>query len=142
MILSFVSEHFHLEQRIKYDKLIKSDYDSSNNPYLLQCTTHTSLKYHRGIMKYIVSVSKTYIHRGNHKHKSDTKKRWHIYYYEDDIFKTERVNFLQAIYYMTQKRKRIKLYCQNCGNLFLGLVKSRREKLECPNCEPEAGENE
>ena len=87
-------------------------------------------------MKYIVSVSKTYIHRGNHRHKSDTKKHWHIYYYDEEgIFKTQRVNFLQALYYMTQKRKRLKYICTECGSLFLGLVKSKREKIECPYCE-------
>ena len=86
-------------------------------------------------MKYIVSVSKTYIHRGNHRHKSDTKKHWHIYYYDEEgNFKTERVNLLQALYYMTQKRKRIKMICAECGSLFLGLVKSKREKVECPYC--------
>ena len=85
-------------------------------------------------MKYIVSVSKTYIHRGHHRHKSDTKKHWHIYYYEEGNFKTERVNFLQALYYMTQKRKRLKYICTECGSLFLGLVKSKREKVECPYC--------
>jgi len=86
-------------------------------------------------MKYIVSVSKTYIHRGYHRHKSDTKKYWHIYYYDEEgNFKTERVNFLQALYYMTQKRKRIQYICTECGILFLGLVKSKREKVECPYC--------
>jgi len=35
-------------------------------------------------MKYIVSVSKTYIHRGNHRHRDSTKKHWHIYYYDEE----------------------------------------------------------
>lgn len=88
-------------------------------------------------MKAIVSVSKTYIHRGNHIHKSQTKKRWHIYYYDEEgKFKTEKVNFLQALYYKTQKRHRIRGVCQNCGQTWLFFVKSRREKLKCPNgCE-------
>lgn len=93
------------------------------------------MKYHRGIMKYIVSVSKTYIHRGNHRHKSDTKKRWFIYYYEDDVFKTKQVSFLQAMYYKTKKHKRIKYVCIECGNMFLGFVKSAKDELECPYCE-------
>jgi len=93
------------------------------------------VKYHRGIMKYIVSVSKTYIHRGNHKHKPSTKKHWHIYYYKDEQFKTKRVSLLYAIYYKTQKRKRIKYICTECGNFFMGLVKSSKEELDCPYCE-------
>ena len=86
-------------------------------------------------MKYVVSVSKTYIHRGNHRHKSDTKKRWFIYYYEDGNFKTKQVSLLEALFYKTQKYKRIKYVCVECGNFFMGLVKSSREKLDCPYCE-------
>ena len=86
-------------------------------------------------MKAIVSVSKTYIHRGNHWHRSKTKKRWHIYYYDEDgNFKTEKVNWLQAMYYKTQKRHRLRRVCQNCGRMWIYFVKSRREKLKCPNC--------
>ena len=86
-------------------------------------------------MKYIVSVSKTYIHRGNHKHRDSTKKRWHIYYYEDNEFKTKRVSLLQALYYKTQKRKRMKFICDECGEIFQVLVKSKNEKRPCPNCD-------
>jgi len=86
-------------------------------------------------VKYIVSVSKTYIHRGNHKHKDSTKKHWHIYYYDEEWnFKTKRVGLLQALYYKTQKRKSLKYICTECGNIFMGLVKSSKEELECPNC--------
>jgi len=81
-------------------------------------------------MKYVVSVSKTYTHRGKHQHKSTTKKRWHIYYYDEDgNFRTERVNWLQALYYKTQKRKRLKYFCTECESVFLGFVKSNKEKL-------------
>jgi len=87
-------------------------------------------------MKYIVSVSKTYIHRGNHKHKSNTKKRWHIYYYDEDWnFKTKRVNTFQALYYKTQKRKRIKYFCTECCNFFMALVKSSKDEVDCPVCD-------
>jgi len=87
-------------------------------------------------MKLIVSVSKTYIHRGNHKHKDSTKKKWHIYYYDDDgNFKTQRVGWISAMYYKTQKRKRLKYVCLECGSEFSGIVKSSNEELECPYCE-------
>ena len=86
-------------------------------------------------MKAVVSVSKTYIHRGNHRHKSDTKKRWHVYYYDEKgKFHMDRINFMQALYYKAQKRHRIKLVCPQCGKFFVGLVKSRNEKIECPYC--------
>jgi len=87
-------------------------------------------------MKYVVSVSKTYIHRGNHRHKSDTKKKWFVYYYDEEgNFRTERINWLQALYYKTQKRKRLKYVCIDCGNVFLGFVKSSNEELDCPYCQ-------
>ena len=86
-------------------------------------------------MKAIVSVSKTYNHRGYHRHKSKTKKHWYIYYYEDGKFRTEKVNFFQALYYKTQKRHRIRGICEKCGKMWLLFVKARREKLECPNCD-------
>ena len=86
-------------------------------------------------MKYIVSVSKTYIHRGNHRHKSETKKRWFVYYYDEmGKFKSEKINFLQAQYYKTQKRHRVRGICEKCGCIWLFFVKSKRQKLECPNC--------
>ncbi len=88
-------------------------------------------------MKRVVSVSKTYIHRGNHRHKSDTKKHWFIYYYDDEgNFRTEMVNPLQAMYYKARKWRRIKLICTVCWNEFLGIVKSRNEIVQCPyGCE-------
>jgi hypothetical protein len=94
------------------------------------------VKYHRGIMKYIVSVSKTFIHRGNHRHKQSTKKHWFIYYYDEEgKFRTEQVNFFQALFYKTQKYHRIRGVCQNCGRVWLYFIKSKREKMKCPNCD-------
>lgn len=85
-------------------------------------------------MKRVVSVSKTYIHRGIHRHKSGTKKHWFIYYYDDEgNFKTERVNALQAMYYKAHKWKRIKYTCTRCWNEFLGIVKSENEVPPCPH---------
>jgi len=86
-------------------------------------------------MKYIISVSKTYIHRGIHRHRSNTKKHWFVYYY-DEAWKlqSKRVNFIQAMYYKTQKRHQLKRICTVCGKIWYFFPKSKREKLECPNC--------
>ena len=87
-------------------------------------------------MKYIVSVSKTYIHRGNHKHRDSTKKYWHIYYYDEyGKFNTKRVSLLQALYYKTQKKKRMKFVCDECETIFMVLVKSKNKIIPCPNCD-------
>ena len=45
-------------------------------------------------MKCIVSVAKTYIHSGNPRHKSETKKRSFIYYYDEDFhFRMKKNDF-------------------------------------------------
>lgn len=93
------------------------------------------MKYHRGIMKYVISVSKTYKHRGDHSHKSKTKKFWFVYYYDEEgKLRSEKINWLQALYYKTQKRHRLQYVCTECGEVFLGLVKSYKETVDCPYC--------
>jgi len=68
-------------------------------------------------------------------HKRSTKKHWFVYYYDEDgHFRSEKVSFLQAMYYKKLKLRRLKYYCQSCGSFFVGLVKSPKQKLECPNC--------
>ncbi len=85
-------------------------------------------------MKHIVSVSKAYKHRGKMQHRT-AKKHWHVYFYDEQgYFRTERVNLLQALYYRTQKRHRLQVTCTECGSVFIALIKSFREKLECPYC--------
>ena len=95
------------------------------------------MKYHRGIMKYIVSVSKTSIHRGYHRHKSKTKKRWFIYYYDEEgNFCSQRVSFLEALYYKLTKCHRVKALCGQCGNEWRFVIK-RGHKPICPECNEE-----
>lgn len=85
-------------------------------------------------MKHIVSVSKAYKHRGKHVHRT-AKKHWHVYFYDEQgHFRTKRVNLLQALYYRTQRRHRYKVTCTECGSVFIALIKSFKEKLECPYC--------
>ena len=85
-------------------------------------------------MKYVVSVSKSYIHRGLHIHKPSTKKRWFIYYYDEDgQFHSEQVSYVKAMYFKKHKWRRLKYYCEICEKLFLLLAKSKKQ-LECPSC--------
>lgn len=86
-------------------------------------------------MKLIVSVSKTHIHRGV-AHRKSTRKHWFIYYYDEEgNFRTEKVNWFQAMYYKTQKRHRVRLICMDCNQSFIGLVKSETEEVNCPYCD-------
>ncbi len=90
-------------------------------------------------MKYVVSVAKTYKHRGNHRH-NQAKKHWFVYYYDYDyngefrLF-TKQVNWLEALYYKTQKCSRFKMVCPDCGSVFIAIVSGFRNKVECPYCE-------
>jgi len=86
-------------------------------------------------MKYVVSVSKAYKHRGV-LHKKSTKKYWFIYYYDEEgDFHSEQVSYLKAMYYKTQKLHRMKYICIECGQFFHGLAKSSKQEIDCPYCE-------
>jgi len=88
-------------------------------------------------MKYVISVSKTYKHRGNHRHKR-AKKHWHVFYYDEEgSLHCEQVNWFQALYYKTQKRHRIKAICSECGRMYIILPKRMNDisKFECPYCD-------
>jgi len=90
---------------------------------------------------WIISVSKTYKHRGkNITHRINTKKYWQIMYYDFDENAEELklyskfVNPLQAFYYKLNKFYKRKFYCVDCGNIFEALVKKKQKTFDCPNC--------
>jgi len=88
-------------------------------------------------MKYVVSVSKAYKHRGLHRHRGSTKKYWHIYYYDEELkFHSEQVSHLKAMYYKCNKYKKFHLVCPNCRKTYMFLVKKEKdlEKQDCPDC--------
>jgi len=96
-------------------------------------------------MKMVISVSKTYKHRGRFiKHLPKTKKHWQIMYYETDedgntqLF-SQFVNPITALYYKFHKWKKIQLTCPQCQRTFLHIIKKRTTKnilnVECPICE-------
>jgi hypothetical protein len=90
---------------------------------------------------WVISVSKTYKHRGkNIKHRHDTKKHWQVMYYDyNEYGKLELhsifVNPVQAMYYKLIKCSQRKFYCPHCGNSFLVLVQKNIKQIECPYCE-------
>jgi len=96
-------------------------------------------------MKYVISVSKTYKHRGKFiVHREKTKKHWQIMYYEVDEegilqLYSKFVSSITAFYYKFYKYKRIELTCPKCQKGFLHLIKKRTTKnilnTECPVCE-------
>ncbi len=87
-------------------------------------------------MKYVISVSKTYKHRGKHRH-NRAKKHWFVYYYDEDWkLHCDQINWFQALCYKAKKLHRKKFICQECDRILLGLVKSKNTKyIECPYCD-------
>jgi len=84
---------------------------------------------------YVISVSKAYTHRGYHRHRKNTKKYWVVYFLDDEgKMHSKRVSFVEALIYKALKVHRYKYACINCDQVFLGLVKSKKMKLECPYC--------
>jgi hypothetical protein len=84
----------------------------------------------------VVSVAKSYSNRGNHVHRQGTKKRWYLYYIDEDgKFKTRRINTLEALYYKGKKTHRYRVVCPECSGLSLVFGKSLKEDVECPYCE-------
>jgi hypothetical protein len=84
---------------------------------------------------YVISVSKSYSHRGNHRHRPSTKKQWYVYYLDEEgKLVTKRISALQAAYYKTRKLHRYKYICEYCGQIFLGLVRSKNQTVSCHYC--------
>lgn len=93
-------------------------------------------------MKYVISVSKVYKHRGkNIVHRIKTKKHWQIMYYDIDeyteelVLQSKFVSWITAWYYKFNKHYKRKFYCEECENVFENLVKKRQKTCECPYCE-------
>jgi len=91
-------------------------------------------------MKYVVSVSKAYKHRGRHSHKASTRKFWHVYYYEyDEIdedwhLRTKQISAFLVPYYKAQQVYKRTFYCSYCETKFWALVKKSQKEVECPFC--------
>ena len=92
-------------------------------------------------MENVISVSKAYKHRGNHRHKASTKKFWHVYYYEyDEIDEewhlwTKQINAFLVPFYKSKQVYKRTFYCPDCDTKFWALVKKNQKEIECPFCE-------
>ena len=84
-----------------------------------------------------------YKHRGNHYHRSKTKKHWHVLGYEYDDWEERYKMFcypvsrIQAQYYRQKKVKKFELVCPKCRNGLLPFGKKQKDilKVECPVCQ-------
>ena len=85
--------------------------------------------------KYVISVSKTFKHRGFRRHRPNTKKFWHIYGFNDDLtFFCEQVSSIKAMYYKHHLYHKVKRVCPECLTIFFVLLKKKNSKIECSNC--------
>lgn len=91
-------------------------------------------------MRYVISVSKAYKHRGKHRHRISTKKFWYVYYYEyDEIedewhLQTKLINAFLVPYYKAKQVYKRTFYCPDCDTKFWVLVKKNQKVVECPYC--------
>ena len=85
-------------------------------------------------MKYVVSVSK----------KRDSI--WKIYYYERDdednlVFKSKRISRLLIPFYKLVKCHRTKMWCDECGQIFVSITRRQKSNDECPYCSQSITDN-
>ena len=85
--------------------------------------------------KITLSVCKVFKNSGSLRfHREKTRKHWKHYFIEDGKFGTEWINSIKAQFLKTQKRKQLKFICLECSAVFLALVKSNTNEVECPFC--------
>jgi hypothetical protein len=84
----------------------------------------------------VVSVAKSYPDRGNPQHRPGTKKRWYLYYIDEDgKFRTKRINALEALLYKGLKTHRYRVVCPECEASLVAFVRSLKSEVGCPYCE-------
>ena len=91
-------------------------------------------------MSYIISVSKTYKHRGkNIKHRDNTKKVWQVMGYVKNfdgnlVLFSSYVNPITALFCKLMKFKQTKYICPNCYEESLNLYRWFKNP-KCANCD-------
>lgn len=87
---------------------------------------------------HVLSVSKSYKHRGgNHVHRSGTKKQWMIYYVTDEgQFASKRISPLMVAYYKSKRERYTNMVCNRCNGAFTVFYRNPKEleAVECPAC--------
>jgi hypothetical protein len=89
---------------------------------------------------WVISVSKTYKHRGkNIKHRPNTKKFWQVMYYDYDYngnlkLYSKFVNPIQAMFCKLIKCSQKYYYCKECENVYFAVVLKNFNNAKCPYC--------
>ena len=87
---------------------------------------------------HVLSVSKSYKHRGgNHVHRPGTKKHWMVYFVTDEgQFASKRISPLMVAYYKSKRDRYVNMVCNNCYGTFTVFYKNPKElkAVECPTC--------
>ena len=87
---------------------------------------------------YLIGVPKAFSNNNNRVKVRYKPKTQHRAYFIDENGKIITEKLSKSKYfifkYLKTKYKRRKFNCPKCKNRFSGLVKSSKDKLECPNC--------
>ncbi|MGB6463918.1 MAG: hypothetical protein WBF38_06825 [Nitrosotalea sp.] len=86
----------------------------------------------------VISVSKRWYHPRSEvrQHgKNGAKKRWYVFYFDEDgIFRSKRIQWYEVLWYKSQQHHKRRLVCLECGQKFIGYVKSDTQMVDCPYC--------
>jgi len=92
------------------------------------------------VTKITLSVSKVYKNTGSLRfHRKKTKQAWKHYFLDDETgdwkFGTEWVDSVKAQFLKLKKHHRMKYICTECHCVFIGYVRNKKERVDCPNCD-------
>ena len=90
--------------------------------------------------KITLSVSKTYKNTGSFRfHRKKTSKHWKHYFLDDETgdwkFNTEWIDSVTAQFLKLKKVHQMSYFCTECHRVFIGFVRKKKDKVECPYCE-------
>jgi len=92
------------------------------------------------VSKITLSVSKVYKNTGSFRfHRKKTQKHWKHFFLDDETgawkFRTEWINSVTAQFLKLKKVHQMRYICQECSSVFIGFVRSKKDKVECPYCD-------
>lgn len=90
--------------------------------------------------KITISVSKVYKNTGSFRfHRKKTPKHWKHYFLDDETdewkFSTEWVDSVTAQFLKLKKHHRMTYICPECYRVFVGFVRNKKAKVDCPYCD-------
>jgi len=92
------------------------------------------------VTKITLSVCRVYKNTGSLRfHRKKTKQAWKHYFLDDETgdwkFGTEWVDSVKAQFLKLKKHHKMTYICTECHCVFIGYVRNKKERVDCPNCD-------